>query len=185
LLRVQVASTYFKEFLTRGNGEVASEIFADDVVHTDVIWDPVHPTVGVLGLQHYIHDLKLAFPDFWVLIKEIAVCEEPAAPPSPLAAPPTAAPSPTSPTHATTAGDTNSIWVSYEGSATGLGEYHGHKGSHHANVFSGVNLLRFTADRSRIAEVQVYRSAFAEDKEELRERVPEGGFRELRLRRLV
>lgn len=31
----------------------------------------------------------------------------------------------------------------------------------------------------------VYRSAFAEDKEELKEKVPEGGFRELRLRRLV
>ena len=74
-------------------------------------------------------------------------------------------------------GDTNSIWVSYEGCATGLGEYHGHKGTHHASVFSGVNILKFNADRSRIVDVAVYRSAFAEDREELRDRVPEGGFR--------
>jgi hypothetical protein len=31
----------------------------------------------------------------------------------------------------------------------------------------------------------VYRSAFSEDREELAEKVPDGGFRELRLRRLV
>lgn len=31
----------------------------------------------------------------------------------------------------------------------------------------------------------VYRSPFAEDREELKEKVPEGGFRDLRLKRLV
>jgi hypothetical protein len=46
-------------------------------------------------------------------------------------------------------------------------------------------MFRFTKDRTKITEVMVYRSAFAEDKEELREKVPEGGFRELRLRRLM
>jgi hypothetical protein len=71
--------------------------------------------------------------------------------------------------------------VNFEGSATGLGTYHGHKGTHHANVFSGVNLFRFNADRSKITEIRVYRSAFAEDLQEM----SEGGFRELRLKRLV
>lgn len=85
----------------------------------------------------------------------------------------------------TSTGDTNSIWVSYEGSATGLGEYHGHKASHHTSNFSGINVLKFNEDRSKIKEVQVYRSAFAEDRAELGEKVPEGGFRDLRLRRLV
>lgn len=108
-------------------------------------------------MQHYLHDIKAAFPDFTVRIEQIAQQ------------------------------DTNSIWVKYEGSATGLGEYHGHKPSHHNNLFSGVNIIKFTHDRSRIAEVEVYRSAFAEDKTELGERelFNEGGFRELRLKRLV
>ena len=77
--------------------------------------------------------------------------------------------------------------VSYRGSATNLGEYHHHRASHHASVFEGINLIKFTEDRSAITEVQVFRSAFAEDKHELAEKdiAGEGGFRELRLKRLV
>ena len=75
--------------------------------------------------------------------------------------------------------------MTYEGSATGLGEYHGHKASHHTSPFTGVNIFKFNEDRTKIKEVIVYRSAFAEDRAELGEKVPEGGFRELRLKRLV
>ena len=81
--------------------------------------------------------------------------------------------------------DTNSIWVRYEGVATGLGEYHGHKASGHTNNFTGVNMFTFNADRSKIIKVDVMRTAFSEDREELQEKVPEAGFRELRLKRLV
>jgi hypothetical protein len=150
-----VAHKYFVDFLTHGNENVASEIFAADCVHVDEIWASAHPTVGVEGMKHYIHDLKQAFPDFWVEIKEIATC------------------------------DTNQIFVTYEGAATGLGEYHGHRASHHTSSFTGVNILKFNEDRSKIIEAHVYRSAFAEDRQELGEKIPEGGFRELRLRRLV
>lgn len=32
-----------------------------------IAWqDPAHPTVGVHGMQHYLHDLRTAFPDFTI-----------------------------------------------------------------------------------------------------------------------
>ncbi|KAL6767898.1 hypothetical protein ACKKBF_B37045 [Auxenochlorella protothecoides x Auxenochlorella symbiontica] len=148
---------YYNDFLTRGKEALASQLFDDDVVHKDLVWDPAHPTVGVHGMQHYLHDLRTAFPDFTIEIDQIATC------------------------------DMNSLMVQYSGTATGLGEYHSHKPSHHVSAFSGINLVRFNHDRSKIVEIQVYRSAFAEDRLELGERElhGEGGFRELRLRRLV
>lgn len=120
-----------------------------------MIWGAAHPTVGVASMQQYLTDIKSTFPDFHIDIKDIATC------------------------------DTNSIWISYEGTCTGLGEYHGHRATHHSSSFSGVNIFKFNADRSKIVQVQVFRSAFAEDKQELGDKVPEGGFRELRLKRLV
>ena len=75
--------------------------------------------------------------------------------------------------------------MQYEGTATGLGEWHGQRPSHHTSSFSGINILKFNADRSKLIEVAVYRSPFAEDREELKGKVPEGGFRELRLKRLI
>ena len=152
---IQMCHTYFHDFVNRGDESVVVKIFDEEAVHMDVVWDSMHPSVGVQGLAHYLHDLKEAFPDFHVDVVEMATC------------------------------DMNSLWVTYEGSCTGLGEYHHHKPTHHTSNFSGVNLFRFNKDRSKIVEVSVYRSAFAEDKEELKEKVPEGGFRELRLRLLV
>ena len=153
--QMQMAHKYFTDFLTKGEGNIAEEIFDSECIHVDQVWAATHPTVDVEGMKHYVADLKSAFPDFWVEIKEISTC------------------------------DTNSIWVWYEGAATGLGDYHGHRASHHSSIFSGINIFKFNADRSKIVEMHVYRSAFAEDKQELVEKVPEGGFRELRLRRLV
>ena len=88
-----------------------------------MVWDPTHPSVGPAGMKLYLHDLRTAFPDFHIDIGEIATC------------------------------DTNAIWVAYEGVATGLGEYHGHKASHHNSNFSGVSMFRFNDDRSKISEV--------------------------------
>jgi hypothetical protein len=150
-----MAHRYFNDFLSTGDEAAAEELFDDASVHLDAVWDATHPSVGARAIRHYLHDLRAAFPDFTVRVTEMA------------------------------APDTTSLWVHYEGTATGLGAYHGHRASHHASAFSGVNVLRFAADRARIAKVLVYRSAFAEDRAELAERVPEGGFRELRLKRLV
>lgn len=152
---VETCHKYFVDFLSKGAIDLAEDLFADDCEHVDNVWDPAHPTVGPAGMRHYLKDLRTAFPDFNIEIQEIATC------------------------------DTNSVWVLYEGSATGLGEYHGHRASHHTSNFSGINIVKFNADRSKISQVQVYRSPFAEDREELKEKVPEGGFRELRLKRLV
>ena len=38
-----------------------------------VCWDPIHSTVGVPGMKHYLQDLKTTFPDFWVEVDQIAV----------------------------------------------------------------------------------------------------------------
>lgn len=152
---LQICHLYFSDFLNKGDEGVVPKIFDDTCVHTDVVWDGLHASVGCQGLLHYLHDLKEAFPDFNVNVLEMATC------------------------------DTNGLWVSYEGTGTGLGTYHGHKGTHHASNFSGVNLFRFNKDRTKIIEVMVYRTAFAEDKEELKDKVSEGGFRELRIRRLL
>jgi hypothetical protein len=43
------------------------------------------------------------------------------------------------------------------GVATNLGEYHGHKPSHHASNISGINLMSFNEDRSLITEASVFR----------------------------
>eukprot|EP00887_Chlorella_sp_A99_P000231 scaffold13.g231.t1 len=156
---IELAHAYFVDFLTKGKIELADSMLDENVVHVDRVWDPVHPTAGVEGMKHYIHDLRVAFPDFWVTIDQIAVC------------------------------DPTSIMVTYEGACTGLGEYHNKRGTHHTSSFNGANLMRFNHDRSRITEIHVWRSAFAEDLQEVKEfelqRLSEGGFRELRLKRLV
>jgi len=156
-ISVQMSHKYFVDFITQGNENIAEEIFSDECVHLDVVWDPAHPSVGTKALKQYLHDLKTTFPDFQVDIDEIATCDA-----------------------------NGSLWVSYEGNATGLGEWkHQLKASHHSSHFTGVNLFKFNDDRTKIVEVRVYRSAFAEDKEEIKEMVPGGNFRELRLRRLA
>lgn len=96
---------------------------ADDCEHIDQVWDPTHPTVGPAGLRHYLHDVRSAFPDFCVEITEIATC------------------------------DTNTLWVMFEGNATGLGEWHGHRPSHHTSSFTGVNIVKFNEDRSKITQL--------------------------------
>jgi len=63
--------------LNKGHEEITSDIFTDDCVHVDAVWDAAHPTVGVQGMKHYIHDLKTAFPDWYVEIGEIATCKLP------------------------------------------------------------------------------------------------------------
>ncbi|KAL4451240.1 hypothetical protein ABPG77_009312 [Micractinium sp. CCAP 211/92] len=154
---VDLSHTYFIDFLTNKRAELADQIFTEDVVHIDVVWDPTHPTVGIPGMRHYLADLNTAFPDFWVEVDQYATV------------------------------DTNSVMVTFRGSATNLGEYHHHKPTHHASSFEGCNIFKFNHDRSRITEIKVFRSAFAEDLDELGERkmAEEGGFRELRLQRLA
>ena len=49
--------------------------------------------------------------------------------------------------------DVNSIFVTYEGSATNLGSYHEHKPSRHTSNFQGCNLIKFNHDRSKITEI--------------------------------
>jgi hypothetical protein len=41
-----IATLYFTEFLTKGRAEVADQLFDEDCVHIDKVWDPTHPTVG-------------------------------------------------------------------------------------------------------------------------------------------
>lgn len=154
---VDLAHSYFIDFLTNKRAELSEQIFSEEVMHVDVVWDPTHPTVGIQGMRHYLADLNTAFPDFWVEVDQYATV------------------------------DTNSVMVTFRGSATNLGEYHNHKPTHHASSFEGCNILKFNHDRSRITEIKVFRSAFAEDLDELGERkmAEEGGFRELRLQRLA
>lgn len=49
--------------------------------------------------------------------------------------------------------DVNSIFVTYEGSATNLGEYHSHRPTHHTSNFQGCNLIKFNDDRTKIKEI--------------------------------
>lgn len=152
---VDLCHTYFADFITKGKVELANEILDEDVVHIDIVWDASHPIAGVKGMKTYVSALRHAYPDFWVEIDQIGTC------------------------------DVNSVFVTYEGSATNLGEYHSHKPSRHTSNFQGCNLIKFNNDRSKITEIKVYRSAFAEDKLELGEKEHEGNFREIRLRRLI
>jgi hypothetical protein len=75
------------------------------------------------GMKKYLHALKNAYPDFWVEIDQIGTC------------------------------DVNSIFVTYGGSATNLGEYHSHKPTRHTSNFQGCNLIKFNDDRSKITEI--------------------------------
>lgn len=154
---VDAAHLYFVDFLSKGKRELADQLFDDEAVHQDVIWAPNHPSIGPEGLRHLLEDYKTAFPDFFVEIDQISVC------------------------------DTNTIFCSYRGIATGLGSYHQHKPTKHSSSFTGINSIKFNHDRSKIIEVKVYREAFAEDRMELAAKEMDGecGFRDLRLKRLM
>ena len=163
---LQMVHKYFVDFLSKGNESLADELFSDDAEHIDQVWDPAHPTVGPAGMRHYLHDVKTAFPDFLVEIQDIATSKtahfKNQKSHSTAALPKFSSSSSLynliywlmlSPILLMFPGDTNSLWVLFEGTATGLGEWHGHRPTHHTSSFSGVNIVKFNADRSKITQV--------------------------------
>ncbi|KDD73491.1 hypothetical protein H632_c2122p0 [Helicosporidium sp. ATCC 50920] len=155
---VDLAKSYMTDFLSEGRTALAETLFDEAIVHTDPIWDPGNATVGVQGMRAYAEDLRAAFPDLALHIEELA---------SP---------------------DTRSLVVLYAGHATGLGPYHAaEKASHRFSALRGAAVMRFDPDRSRIVRIEVFRTPFVEDRLELqmRDSLGDGGFRQLRLNRLV
>lgn len=43
---VDLAHTYFAEFITKGRVELAGQILDEGVVHKDIVWDAAHPITG-------------------------------------------------------------------------------------------------------------------------------------------
>ena len=43
---VEMAHTYFADFITKGNSELADQLFDENVVHKDIVWDASHPIAG-------------------------------------------------------------------------------------------------------------------------------------------
>lgn len=43
---VDMAHSYFTDYISGGNTELAEQLFDDDVVHKDLVWDSEHPVVG-------------------------------------------------------------------------------------------------------------------------------------------
>ena len=43
---VDLAHTYFAEFITKGRAELAEQILDEAVVHKDIVWDASHPIAG-------------------------------------------------------------------------------------------------------------------------------------------
>ena len=154
---VSKVQQFFVEFVNKANKDVIADLFDDDVVHVDIVWGSTQPAVGHKGLAHYLDDLRSTFPDFHVGVDNLKLAQA----------------------------SLTSLWVRLEGNCTGLGSYHHHQAIKHANHFDAVVLFEFNKDRSRITHVEVFRTAFAEDKSELQTVVKEGGFRELRLKRLM
>ena len=155
--RVSKVQTFFGEFVNKGNVGVIEDLFDDECVHVDMVWGSLYPSVGHVGMAHYLEDLRTTFPDFHIGVDNLKLAQA----------------------------SLNSLWVRLEGNCTGLGSYHDHKASGHANHFDAVVLFEFNKDRSKITHIEVFRTAFAEDREDLTTVVKEGGFRDLRLKRLM
>lgn len=43
---VDMAHSYFADYISGGKTELAEQLFDDDVVHKDLVWDSEHPVVG-------------------------------------------------------------------------------------------------------------------------------------------
>lgn len=142
--------------MNNANKEVIEDLFDEECVHVDMVWGSTHPAVGHKGLAHYLDDLRATFPDFHVGVDNLQLAQA----------------------------SLQSLWVRLEGNCTGLGSFHDHKATGHANHFDAVAIFQFNKDRSKITHVEVFRTAFAEDRSELTTVVREGGFRDLRLKRL-
>eukprot|EP00884_Botryococcus_braunii_P006932 jgi/Botrbrau1/1623/Bobra.0185s0038.1 len=147
---------YFSEILSKGNEAAVDKLISPAFVQKDCIWDTSDLVVGTKRFKEYIKQTRKAYPDYFVEVKEVGVC------------------------------DMNRLFVQWEGVATNLGEYHGHKPSHHASNVSGINLISFNEDRSLITEAIIYRSPMMEDKLQLEEREGEDhNMHEMHLHRLT
>ena len=155
--RVLKVQCFFRDFVNNANKKVIEDLFDEECVHVDMVWGSTHPAVGHKGLAHYLDDLRATFPDFHVGVDNLQLAQA----------------------------SLQSLWVRLEGNCTGLGSFHDHKATGHANHFDAVAIFQFNKDRSKITHVEVFRTAFAEDRSELTTVVREGGFRDLRLRRLL
>lgn len=154
--RVLKVQSFFRDFVNNANKDVIEDLFDEECVHVDMVWGSTHPAVGHKGMEHYLEDLRSTFPDFHVGVDNLQLAQA----------------------------SLHSLWVRLEGNCTGLGSFHNHKATGHANHFDAVALFEFNKDRSKITHVEVFRTAFAEDRSDLNTVVKEAGFRDLRLKRL-
>lgn len=150
---VESCHAYFSDLWSHGKLEVADELIDDECVHKNMIWGE-HLTVGPHALQKLVKATRQAYPDFWIKIDQVAVC------------------------------DTTSVFVQWEGQATNLGSFHEHKPSYHQSTLSGVTLFKFNKDRSKMVEVVVYRQALSEEEHEQHEVALEDDLHTLHLARL-
>ena len=130
-------------------------LLSDDFVHIDEIWSGAEVVAGVTNFKKFVARTREAYPDLAISVEDSG-----------------------------SAGP-HRVFVRWSGSATNLGRYHGAKASRHASALSGIDLFTFSADRSKLEEVLVYRTPLAEDRAQLESFEAEGhGMHELKLHRL-
>ena len=123
-------------------------------MHVDEVWGGSEVVAGRAGFARFVAAVRDAYPDFAVTLEDWG----PAGP--------------------------HRLFARWTGHATNLGAWHGHKASRHSSALSGIDLITFTADRSAIQEVIVYRTPLAEDWDEHEAGGPTR-MHEMRLARLV
>ncbi|CAD7699399.1 unnamed protein product [Ostreobium quekettii] len=148
---VDVCGLYFGELWSRGNLAVADDICDAAFVHTDSIWNPSRLVAGPSAMKAFVRDTRAAYPDLVVRAVEYGTS------------------------------DADRLFVHWTGSMTNLGRFHGHSATRQNTKVTGVSMMSFTKDRSKLVEVNVFRQPTREEKTEFADR--EGGF-ELHLARL-
>jgi len=150
----------YYRFWSHGDAAIADKIFAQDCVHQDIIWGGGRElVVGLSALKTFVSSTRKAYPDIQVEAVDLATAD---------------------------LDHGGRVFCQWQGTATNLGPYHGHKPTSHASILTGVSIFHFADDHEHMTKIEVWRSPLAEDKHEM-DNLQENlhGLHELHLHRLM
>jgi len=154
-----VAHRFFDRIWSRGETQLIDELLAENFAYKDMIWAAKRPIVGLKAFKAYVEGMRTAYPDLYYEITSVGVSD---------------------PSH---------VFVHWDCHGTNLQptvDEHGkpHKPTFHESHISGIDIITFTEDRSKIQEVVIYRQPTLEEREFLEEEALEQDRLTIRLERL-
>lgn len=164
---VSKTHTFFDAVWSKGHVAEADALLDPSFVHRDLCggWARSYGdgaggatgvVVGPAAFKSLVQEVHRQYPDYWVEVQQVAVS------------------------------DTNQLFVLWTSHGTQLEAPNDrvHTASYHNQLVSGVDLIRFNADRSRILEVNVFRQLSSEERHDVEGRSSHRDPLELKLARL-